>query len=154
MNCEQFRLAWVGDDDAERAAAERHAVGCAACAEIVQADRALLDRAREWRDSPPPPSDLLGRRISAAVTRALSAAPGTESHSPRRRPALHGWGWAAAAALLVLIVLPIARSLLTDPSPYEVNIQRADRARLDYTRALPISSARPGRGSSTLWIPT
>jgi hypothetical protein len=140
MNCEQFRLALVGDDENDRLAAERHAASCASCDELFRADRELLATVREWKEAAPPPPARLERRIAAALAgeepsdfdAALSVV--TAPPGGRRRM----WGWAAVAAVVVVGTTILVRSLLPlpDGGPYERAAREADDAQRRYVVAI------------------
>jgi len=138
MNCNEFELAWVGDDESQRAAALEHAANCARCAEVVRADRELLERAAAWKRSATAPPAELERRIAASlstegwIAEARDRAPG--------RPKSHRsvWFWAAAAAAVILGIMFLPRPGVLQPEgdPYEEVIAQVDSAQRNYVRAI------------------
>ncbi len=75
MNCNEFKLALVGDDPAEREPLEHHASGCCACSVLLQKDRGLAEAVEEWRAATPGPPLTLERKIAAALMASRAAAP-------------------------------------------------------------------------------
>ena len=133
MNCEQFRNALLGDEPIERNAAERHATSCAACAELLEADRKLSDQVREWKDTAPAPPERLERRIAAAIARESSPSSVRVSSVARRT-----WVWAAAAVLLLATSVFVMRSVVpvSDGITIEDALAEADRIQQAYARAI------------------
>jgi len=138
MNCTEFEVAWVGDDEPERAAAEAHAAECPRCAEIVREDRELLDQTAGWKRSTATPPAGLERRIEeslAAEGRGEAKVATLRRPARVRRPV---WLWAAAAAVLIIGIAVVAPPFLFEPgeSSYEEIIAQAERAQDNYARAI------------------
>jgi len=138
MNCTEFEVAWVGDDEPERAAAEAHAAECPRCAKIVREDRELLEQAAGWkRSTATPPAGLEQRIEKSLATEGRVEAKVTTLRRPARvrRPV---WLWAAAAAVLIIGIAVVAPPFLFEPgeSSYEEIIAQAERAQDNYARAI------------------
>jgi hypothetical protein len=127
MNCSEFELAWVSDDESERSDAEAHAATCPRCAEIVREDRELLEQAAGWKNA--------ATALPAGLERRIADRLAVERPTTRRRPV---WLWAAAAAIVITGIMLVGRSFLPthDASPHEVAIAEVEAAKESYARAI------------------
>jgi anti-sigma factor RsiW len=113
MNCAELaaRIAdYLGDElpATERAAAEAHPAGCAACRAEVEADRQTL--AALNRLAPPP------AEVAARATRGLTVV--------RRQPAVIRWGWAALRSAAVLAMGMLLGRAVRPSAPIEPPTQQ------------------------------
>ena len=137
MTCEEFRMAILGGDPAERAGVERHAAGCPPCDEVLSDHGELSDAVREWKASSPPPRQDLLARITAAATG--TSAPEVLPFR-RRLAAVRPPAWLAAAAALVLMAA--ALWVVQRPTPpvagddLERAMADAEKSRDEYARSI------------------
>ncbi len=136
MTCEQFQMALVGDDAAERAEAVRHAASCTDCTELLQADRDLTRRVDAWKAAAPAPPPQLRRRIAEAIDAPAPRVVPFRRAIAAVRPPL--WIAAAAAAVLLVAVTWIGRDLIDVDarSDFEIAIDEAEKSRQQYGRAI------------------
>lgn len=130
MTCEDTRIALVGDDALARVRAERHAEGCAACAEVVAGDRRLAAAVEAWKGRTPAPPETLERRILDRVSRRSAVAASAEPR-PRRRALRWAAALPLAAAAVLVLVLALPR-----PSPVERAVQDLEALQESYVEAL------------------
>jgi hypothetical protein len=140
MDCREFELAWVGDDEHERRRAADHAAVCPGCAETVRADRALLDAVAQWKESAPGPSEIRGHRIAAALVEKgwIDGEPALSRSGPQRRRAVAAGIWVAAAAVILLGVTILLQrpGTETEEGSMAEAVRQVERAQQDYARAI------------------
>ena len=148
MKCREFELAWVGDDESLRSAAGAHAAGCARCAEVVRADREILEQAAAWKRSAVAPPAGLERRIAAGLSADgwIEETAETASSRPKSRGPV--WIWAAVAAVVIFGITILARPELfqsevgsseigaSEVEHYEEAIAEVNSAQKSYIKAI------------------
>jgi len=139
MNCREFELAWLDDDESLRSAAEKHAEDCNRCAEVMRGDREILGHAAAWKQTSTTPPVDLERRITSSLSSEgwiKEAGAGASSRSNARRSV---WFWAAAAAAVLIIgVTFFTRPISVDPEvgTYESAIAQVEDAQRNYVKAI------------------
>lgn len=145
--CRRYRRLAVSDAPDERARFEDHAARCPACLALRDQDAQLLDAARAWRESSPPPPAELEAAILAAVKREMRAPaeirtmprPGGFEAPAHRRPALrHAWALAAVLIVIVGAVVSWRAGLLPLGSGGDLEraLEAVERTQVDYARAI------------------
>jgi hypothetical protein len=143
MDCREFELALVGDDDHARQQAARHAADCPRCAALLSADTELLERVAAWRDSFPAAPRGADRRVqSMLLARGLLDDPAAVRPGGRTRATL--WVALAAAVLGVVLLLPTWTHQGEEDS-LEAALLRVERAEREYAGAIATLERRADR---------
>lgn len=137
-DCRDFGLLLASDEPEERARAARHALACAGCRAVFDAEKRLRARVDAWDTAVEPPP-ALEKRVRAAVSRRLTAidAPGVTRRTGGRRFI------ALAAALLMAVGVGMWIGLRPSAGPSQARdllvadaLRDARRAEREHARAI------------------
>lgn len=148
--CREFELLLASDDPEDRANVSRHALECAKCRAVYDAQRRLSERIEAWDATVQPPPELEAR-VRTAVRRRVNSMPmstsmpmeAREGTRDAVRPGERRRWMALAAALLLAVGLGMWVGFRPSSGPTEARdllvvsaLAEARRAEREHARAI------------------
>ena len=144
--CREFELLMASDDPEDRANVSRHALECAECRAVYDAQRRLSERIEAWDATVEPPPGLEARVRTAVRRRVNAMSKPMEAREETRdagRPGERRRWMALAAALLLAVGLGMWVGFRPSSGPTEARdllvvsaLAEARRAEREHARAI------------------